>query len=145
MIDPAQKLGIIVLTNANDSPQDRFAGGIMKILSGPIEKAAVPTETPPGAEGDLARFDGLFRDRCGLYVRVVALSGKLRIIDLETDDVETATTNLIQVGPTTFRTQVGDTAYGSNVESLTEFTTDASGRAMEFTIDDGIYRYRRVE
>ena len=57
------------------------------------------------------------------------MSGKLRIIDLETDDVETATTTLKQIGPTTFRTEARDNAITSGVESLIEFTMDASGRA----------------
>jgi CubicO group peptidase (beta-lactamase class C family) len=145
MVDPARKLGIIVLINAQDGPHLRLADGMMRLLAGPIQKAAIPKAERLSPAADLARFEGLFRDRSNGYVRVVVLGGKLQMIALETDDVEAATTTLHQVGPTTFRTQVRDNVHMFNVEALVEFTMDASGRATEFTDEDGGWRYRRVE
>ncbi len=145
LIDPASRAAVIVLVNADDGPASDLAGGAMKIVSNPINKAATPAEAPAAPAADLARFEGLYRDRSGDCARVVVLSGKLRIIDLETDDVETATTTLKQIGPTTFRTEARDNAITSGVESLIEFTMDASGRAASVAFESGSYRMRRVE
>ena len=76
---------------------------------------------------------------------MVALGGKLRMIDLETDDVESATTTLKQTGLTTFLAQARENLYGSGVEAAVEFKLDASGRATEVSAEDGSYRLRRVE
>jgi CubicO group peptidase (beta-lactamase class C family) len=143
LISPASKVAIILLINADDGPRE-LAGGAMKIVSEPIAKAAAPAETPAAAT-DLARFEGLYRDRSGEDTRIVALGGKLRMIGLESDDIENATTTLKQTGPTTFLTQARDSAITSDVEAIVEFTVDPSGRAKSVTVENGSYRLRRVE
>jgi len=132
----------IALKNSDDSlPLNR---AVMKIVSSPIAAVAAPPETPVTPAADLARFEGLYRDRWGGYARVVALSGRLRIIGLDADDIETAVTTLKQIGPTRFLTQVGNSAI-LDVESVVEFTMDPSGRATSFTDENGSLRLHRVE
>jgi D-alanyl-D-alanine carboxypeptidase len=143
LISPASKVAVVLLINADDDPFE-LAKGAMKIVSGSIEKATTPAETPAAPAADLARFEGLYRDRWGGHVRVVALGGKLRIISLESDDIETETITLKQIGPTTFLSQAPDSA-DSDVESLVEFTVDPSGRATSLTRENGSDRLRRVE
>jgi len=143
LISPASKVAVILLINADDGPRE-LAIGAMKIVSGPIAKAATPEEAPAPA-ADLAKFEGLYRDRSGGHTRVVALGGKLQMIDLGTDDVESATTTLKQTGPTTFLAQARENVYGSGVEAAVEFKLDASGRATEISLEDGADRLRRVE
>ena len=75
---------------------------------------------------------------------MVALGGKLRMIGLESDDIDIATTTLKQTGPTTFITEARDSAITSDVESVIEFTMDGSGRAESVTVENGSYRLRRV-
>ena len=75
---------------------------------------------------------------------MVVLSGRLCIVGLDADDIETATTTLKQIGPTKFLTQVADSAI-VDVESVVEFTMDPSGRATSFTDENGSLRLRRVE
>jgi CubicO group peptidase (beta-lactamase class C family) len=143
LIDPASKVALILLINADDGPRD-LASSAMKIVSAPIAKAATPAEAPPAA-ADFAKLEGLYRDRSGDFARVVTIGGKLRVIYLETDDIETATTTLKQTGPAKFLTEAREGTYGSGVESVTEFTLDASGRATSFTTENGAYRYRRAD
>jgi CubicO group peptidase (beta-lactamase class C family) len=145
LIDPASRVAVIVLVNADDGPAGSLAAGAMKIVSGPIAKATEPADAPAPVRADFARFEGLYRDRSGDYVRIATIDGKLRIIALETDDVETATTTLKQTGPTTFMTEARDTAVTGGVESVVEFAVDASGRATSYTGENGSYRLYRVE
>ena len=142
LINPASRVAVIALINSDTGlPLTR---AVMKIVSGPIAASATPPETPAAPAADLARFEGLYRDRWGRYARVVVLSGKLRIINLDSEDIETAITTLKQIGPTRFLTQVGDSAI-VDVDSVVEFTMDPSGRATSFTDEDGSMRLRRVE
>ncbi len=145
LINPASKVAVIALINAEDGAVGDLTAGMMKIVGGPIDKAAAPPEAPLKPAADLARFEGLYRDRTGEYARVVALGGKLRIITLEVDDIEAATTTLRQVGPTTFRTEAPDHVFNAGVECLVEFVTDASGRVTSVTLENGADRMRRVE
>ena len=143
LISPASKVAVILLINADDGPRE-LSSGALKIISGPIAKAAAPPEEPATPAADLARFEGLYRDRSGEETRVVALGGKLRMIGLESDDIDIATTTLKQTGPTTFITEARDSAITSDVESVIEFTMDGSGRAESVTVENGSYRLRRV-
>jgi D-alanyl-D-alanine carboxypeptidase len=145
LIYPASKVAAIVLINAEDGSANDLAAGVMKIVSGPIEKAVAPPEAPPAPAADLARFEGLYRDRSGEYARVVALGGKLRIITLEADDIDAATTTLQQIGPAKFRTEAPDQVFNSGVECLVEFVADASGRVTAVLLENGADRMRRVE
>ena len=145
LINPASKVAVIALINAEDGSVGDLAAGMMKIVAGPIDKATTPPEAPVVPASDLTRFEGLYRDRTGEYARVVALGGKLRIITLEVDDIEAATTTLRQTGPTTFRTEAPDHVFNSGVECLVEFVVDASGRVTSVALENGADRMRRVE
>ena len=144
LLDPATKVAVILLFNADDGPR-ALATGVLKIIVGPISKAAAPADMPGVPVADLARFEGLYRDRSGDYSRVVVLGGKLRIIDLEVDDVDAATTTLKQIGPAKFLTEARDSVITSGVQSLVEFQFDASGRATSVSLESGSYRLHRVE
>jgi len=145
LLDPASKVAVILLFNADDGLRS-LAAGVMKIVAGPISKAAAPADTPGAPAADLARFEGLYRDRSGDYARIVVLGGKLRIIDLEVDDVEAATTTLKQIGSTRFLTEARDSVITSGVQSLVEFKLDASGRrATSVSLESGSYRLYRAE
>jgi CubicO group peptidase (beta-lactamase class C family) len=145
LIDPAGKVAVIILINADDGRAGELAKGVMGIVAGPIAKAAKPVEAPVTPDPDLARFEGLYRDRWGEYARVAVVGGKLRVIRLEVDDLQRATTTLDRLGRMTFRTHVDELNMGANVEDVIEFTVDSAGRATSFTTESGAYRYHRVE
>ena len=144
LIAPATKVAVILLFNADDGPR-ALAAGVLKIVAEPISKATAPADTPGAPVADLARLEGLYRDRSGSYARVVVLGGKLRIIGLEADDVDAATTTLKPIGPNKFLTEARDTAITSGVQSLVEFKLDASGRATSVSLESGAYSLHRVE
>ena len=145
LIDPVSKVAVIVLINADDGPAGELARGVMDIIAGPIATAAEPVEAPVAPDPDLARFEGLYRDRWGEYARVAVVGSRLRVIRLEADDLLRATTTLERLSQTTFRTHVDRLNMGANVEDIIEFTVDAAGRPTSFTTESGAYRYHRVE
>ncbi len=145
LIDPASKVAVIVLINADDGPAGELARRVMQLVAGPIAEAAEPAEKRGKPDPDLARFEGLYRDRWGEYARVAVVGDGLRVVRLEVDDLERATTELERIGPTTFRTHVDALNMGANVEDVIEFAVDDDGRATSFTTEAGAYRYHRVE
>ncbi|UCG33520.1 MAG: serine hydrolase [Phycisphaerales bacterium] len=145
LIDPASKVAVIVLINADDGRAGELAQGVMDIVAGPIVTAAEPVEAPASPDPDLARFEGLYRDRWGEYARVAVVGDKLRVIRLETDDVRRSTTTLERLGETAFRTHVDELNMSVDVEDIIEFAVDSAGRPTSFTTESGAYRYHRVE
>ena len=138
-------IAVIVLINADDGPAGELAKDVMDIVAGPIAEAAKPVEASVTPDPDLARFEGLYRDRWGEYARVAIVGNGLRVIRLEADDVHRATTTLERLGRTTFRSHVDELNMGSNVEDIIEFAVDSAGRPTSFTTESGAYRYHRVE
>jgi hypothetical protein len=145
MLDPTNKVAVIVLSNSEDAGVGDIADGAMRLVADTIGKAAKPAEPPVAVDPDLVRFEGLYRDRWGEYSRVAVMGGKLCVIALESDDIEVATTTLERLGPTTFRTHVSELRMGGDVEDLTEFILDPDGRVVSFTTESGAYRFYRVE
>jgi CubicO group peptidase (beta-lactamase class C family) len=146
LIDPSSKVAAIVLVHAEDGPASSLARGALKIVVAPLAKAAATPEPAAVADLDLARFEGLYRWRpFGDFTRAVVLGGKLRLINLEADDVEKATTTLKRTGPNVFLTEHPNEPTNDEGQSVVEFQLDASGRVVSFTEHSGAYRAHRVD
>ena len=143
LINPSTKVAVIVLINADEGPLD-LARGAMKIVSSSIEIGAASLEKIADPGANLAPFEGLYRDRWGSYQRVVVLGGQLRVIDLDADDIDAGTTTLKQIGPTTFISQIPDSAV-FNAESIIKFKMESAGCAASFTDEDGSHLLQRVK
>ncbi|HNQ24207.1 MAG TPA: serine hydrolase [Phycisphaerae bacterium] len=144
LINPVQKVAVIVLSNSDEANVGAIGEGALGVVTGPIEKAAQPAEPPVAADADLARFEGLYRNRWGEHLRVAIVGGKLCVLAIEADDIQAGTTTLERLGPTTFRTHVGELRMGGDVEDVVEFAVDAEGHATSFTKESGAYRFHRV-
>lgn len=146
LIDPSSKVAVIVLVHAEDGSASSLARGAMKIVAAPLAKAAAPPESSPAPDANLARFEGLYRwHPSGDFARVVVLGGKLRLINLEADDVEKATTTLKPTGLNSFLTEHPNEPANDEGQSVVEFQFDTSGRTISFTEESGAYRAHRVE
>jgi CubicO group peptidase (beta-lactamase class C family) len=143
LLDPASRVGVILLMNADDGPRE-MAAGMLKLVSGPIAKAASGGATAAPA-ADLSRYQGLYRDRGGESAYVAVADGRLQLLDPESDDIEAGALPLRQTGTHRFVTEAPPSAGTSGIASVVEFQVDASGRATSFTVENGAYRYRRAE
>ena len=74
----------------------------------------------------------------------MVLGGQLRVIDLDADDIDAGTTTLKQIGPTTFISQIPDSAV-FNAESIIKFKMESAGCAASFTDEDGSHLLQRVK
>ena len=144
LIDPSNKVAIIVLIHADDAPRT-FARAALKIVAAPLAKASKLPEPAVVADPDLARFEGLYRTRTGRLARAAVLGGKLRLIDTENDDVEMGTTTLKRSGPNNFLTEHPNEPANDEGQTVVEFEPDASQRIVSYTTESGAYRFHRVD
>lgn len=144
LIDPANKVAVILLTNAEDAPTHNLVRSVMKIVAVAVDKAVAPGPAVV-ADPDLAQFEGMYRSYTGEHARVVVLGGKLRLIDLDADDVDKATTTLKRTGLNAFVTEPPNEPSNDEGQSVIEFQLDATARAISFTQESGAYRLYRVE
>jgi CubicO group peptidase (beta-lactamase class C family) len=143
LLDPSSRVAVILLMNADDGPREMSAG-ILKLVAEPIRRAAASSPAAPALSTDLARFAGLYRDRFGGQVYVLAVTGGLQLLDPEAADIEASAVMLRQTGPASFVTESPPGSITRAVASRVQFTLDEGGQAASFTMDDGAYRYRRV-
>jgi hypothetical protein len=87
----------------------------------------------------------LYRSHTSEYVRVVVLEGKLRLIDLNEDDLEKGTTTLRRTGSNAFLTEHPNEPTNDEGQSVIEFQLDSTGRAISYTEHSGAYRLHRVD
>jgi hypothetical protein len=73
------KVGVIVLTNTNDSNPSDIAMQLMNTVGEAVAKAAAPAPKPPQWDPSWTRFTGLYRSRSGDQ-QVVELNQRLVII-----------------------------------------------------------------
>jgi CubicO group peptidase (beta-lactamase class C family) len=145
LLDPSSRVGVILLMNSDDGPRE-MSLGILKVVAEPIRKAAasIPAAAPsPGT--DFSRLEGRYRDRFGEQVCLLASGGRLQMLFPEASDIDASAVTLRQTGPSSFVTEAPATSITSAVESQVQFVTDEAGRATEFTMENGAYRYRRAE
>jgi CubicO group peptidase (beta-lactamase class C family) len=144
LLDPSSRVGVILLMNADDGPRE-LSAGILRLVAEPIRKAAAsPPAVAQAPSAKFAGFEGLYRDRFGGQLFVLAVTGGLQLLDPEAADIEASATMLRQTGPASFVTESPPRSITRAVASRVQFTLDEAGQAVSFTMDDGAYRYRRV-
>ena len=125
---PAEKFGVIVLTNAEDGRPSLYANQAIAIVAPAIAKAAA------AAAGTVApKADPAWQKYVGLYtwedeaIHVAILDGKLSLFDTSDDNPWESKVTLEPVSENVFRMKDGDQAG----ETVT-FTVDPSGRVTRF-------------
>ncbi len=121
---PAAKLGVIVLTNANDGDPARYVNQAFKLLGPPIARAA--EEPKKALEPDPAweKYVGTYAWKRS-NVRIMVLNGELTMLSPDADNPWEARVRLKPVGPHTFR-MIG----GSSSGELLRFELDSSGHVV---------------
>jgi D-alanyl-D-alanine carboxypeptidase len=114
-IELDSKVGVIVLTNGDDSVPNDIAMKLMQTVGEAVGKAGTKEAAKPEWDPAWTRFTGLYRSRFG-DAEVVELNRKLVIIDPTSGNPLTQTT-LIPIGNNRFRIEAasGGTAVGETV------------------------------
>jgi D-alanyl-D-alanine carboxypeptidase len=126
---PADQLGVIVLTNANDGDPLEYVNQAFTLLTAPISKArAAPDKLPTP--------DPSWRQYVGRYVwkfnemQIQILNGRLTMIVPDADNPWDSRMLLEPVRAHTFRMVAPGVSYGAIGELLT-FDLDAAGRVAK--------------
>lgn len=137
---PAEKFGVIVLTNAADGQPSRYVNAALKIVAPAVDRAA-----KAAAKTETAKADPAWSKYVGSYgweddvSLVMVLDGELCVVDPSDDDPWEARVRLepVQGVADTFRMK-----SGSQQGELIRFTLDASGNVVRMS-EPGDYMLRQ--
>ena len=125
-IAPAQKLGVIVLTNANDGEPFRYVDEAFVLLNSAVAKAVAQPDAPNVADAAWQQYVGRYAWKFS-EMQIQILNGELTLIVPEADNPWDSRVILKPVRAHTFRMVVPGFTYGPNGELLT-FEMDGKGK-----------------
>jgi D-alanyl-D-alanine carboxypeptidase len=100
---PADKFGVIVLTNAEDGNPGSYAKNAFAIIAPAIKKAKAVTEDTPVADSSWIKYVGDYQWGNGSPVKVMLLNGELSLVDPTEDNPWQGRIRLEQVSEGVFR------------------------------------------
>jgi hypothetical protein len=133
-IAPALKLGVIVLTNANDGEPLRYVEQAFTLLSPALAAAAAPPEAPRAPDPQWQRYVGRYAWKFS-EMQIQILNGELTMIVPDDDNPWSSRIILKPVGPNTFRMDAAGFTSGTIGENLT-FEMDANGKVTRVRTPD---------
>ncbi len=115
LIQLDDKVGVIVLTNGDDSVPSDLAKELMASVGRAVAKAAAPAEKPPEWNPQWSRFAGLYRNR-NSDLHVVELDRRLVVLNPGATSLESQS-RLVPIGGDRFRLEAstGGIAVGETV------------------------------
>ncbi len=132
-IRPADKMAVIVLTNADDGDPGRYVDQAFRIVGPAIRSATEERNAPSTADPTWARYVGRYgREDADNESRITVLNGELTMYTADamvSDDPWDARVRLVPVREHTFR-MVG----GSSSGELVVFRTDAQGHVTDMKV-----------
>ncbi|MCC6316560.1 MAG: beta-lactamase family protein [Gemmatimonadaceae bacterium] len=132
LIQLDSRVGVIVLTNTNDSDPGGIARQLMNTVGEAVARLTTPKSVTVAWDPSWARFAGLYRGDWGDQ-QVVALKDKLVLITPNADNVDTPTT-LEPLGEGRFR--VVFPSGGGAVGEVVRFV-ERDGRVVRMYLGDG--------
>jgi CubicO group peptidase (beta-lactamase class C family) len=129
---PADRVGVIVLTNADDGNPLLFAEKAFQWVAPAILKAAAPA-APTGPPAGWERYAGRYRSPWG-DAQVLIVDDRLALLDPSQPDPMLTVTWLAPTGEHTFRSETKN-GYGSNGE-LVVFELGVDGRVARLKVGE---------
>lgn len=128
-IAPADKLGVIVLTNANDGDPGRYLNQAFTILTGAIRKAAGPATPQITGRPEWEKYVGRYTWKHD-EMQILLLNGALTMITPEAENPWEGRMILEPVGEHRFRLKPAGSTFGPIGEVMT-FDVNASGQVTK--------------
>ncbi|MBK9166876.1 MAG: serine hydrolase [Bryobacterales bacterium] len=123
---PAEQIGVVVLTNADDGNPAQFADQAIKLVFPVIRRTAAKPEPPGVPDPAWNRYTGTYQSPSSEFV--IQISGsRLVMFDPSAPDVEPSVMRLVPVRPHVFRMESDRFTYGA-IGELIQFELDANGR-----------------
>lgn len=130
-ISPAEKIAVLVMTNADDGEPAFYGDQAFQLIAPVIAKAAAPPPKTPRVDPVWQRYVGKYRSVNG-DSEVLILNGELTLITPTDLDPRTTMLKLVPDGEHTFRIQ-GDNGYAALGE-MARFELDPDGRVTRLTV-----------
>ena len=127
---PGRKLGVIVLTNANDGNPSLYLDKAFEIVGPAIARATEPFKMTSQPSPDWEQYVGVYTWK-NSDIEIMVLGGKLTLIFPEADNPWESRVTLEPVSEYTFRAIPVKWNYLLNGELLT-FELDAAGHVKRF-------------
>ncbi len=140
-IDPADKIAIIILTNADDGDTLMMMDKAFQWLAPPISKAATPEPKTLEPDPTWQQYTGKYRNAWG-DSQVLVLNGELVMIGPTLPDPTLTVDRLVPLAEHTFRIETKN-GFGSNGE-LVIFEMDDAGNVNQVKIGQN-YTYPQTE
>ncbi len=131
---PEEKIGVIVLTNADDGNPGFYLKQIFTLLAPAIKKAVAPAPVVAQADSEWSKFVGTYRDAWG-DTEILVMNGELVMIDPTASDPKESLLKLIPAGKNRFRTVEETFNYGEIGEFIT-FELGPDGKATRMKIGE---------
>lgn len=135
---PAEKFGVIVLTNADDGDPLRYVAQAFTLLGPPIAKAVASTAAPRAADPAWQKYVGRYAWKFS-EIQIQILDGQLMMIVPEADNPWESRMILRPAGAHTFRMIAPGFTTGPIGELLT-FEMNASGKVVRVRTDNFYWR-----
>lgn len=128
---PADRVGVIVLTNADDGEPLKYADKAFQWVAPAIVKATAPP--PPAALAGWERYAGRYRSPWG-DAQVLLVEGRLALVDPSLADPMPNVVWLNPAGEHTFQAETRN-GFGNHGEPVV-FEVDAAGRVRRLKVGD---------
>lgn len=129
---PEEKIGVIVLTNADDGNPGFYLKQIFTLLAPAIKKAVAPTPVVAQADPEWNKFVGTYRDPWG-DSEVLVMNGELVMIDPTADDPKESLLKLLPAGKNKFKIEAESFTSGEIGEFVIfELGPDGKATRMKF-------------
>ena len=100
---PADKFGVIVLTNAEDGNPGSYAKNVFAIIAPAVKKGTAVAEEAPAADSSWTRYVGDYEWLDGSPMKVMLLDGELTLVDPAEDNPWEGRVRLEQVSEGVFK------------------------------------------
>ena len=131
---PEERIGVIVLINADDGNPEFYVKQIYAWLAPAIKKAATPMPGVVQPDPEWSKFVGTYRDPWGDY-EVLMLKGELVMIDPTVDDPKESLLKLIPAGKNTFKV-VAETFNYAEIGEFVVFEPGPDGNAARMKVGE---------
>lgn len=133
LVNLDDKVGVVVLSNGDDTRPEQFAQRAMKIIGDAIAKAAKPPEKQKTWDPKWSKYSGLYRTIWS-DTAVVEMNRELVIIDPLTDDPQEGLLRLVPQEGGVFKLE-GPAGFGAAGETV-RFEEDSQGRVVRMFVGE---------
>jgi hypothetical protein len=131
---PENKIGVIVLTNADDGNPEFYVDRIFSLLGAAVKKAVTPAPVVARADPEWNNLVGTYRDPWG-DSEILIVNGELVMIDPTADDPKETLLKLVPEGKNRFRIVAEKFNYGE-IGELVTFEMGADGKAARMKVGE---------